>query len=103
MFAKKNRYSFKGPLPKKTKSFPSFMVRYGKNDGGLKVAVVVSKRVDKRATVRNKIKRRILETIRKNIKVEEPFDLIFYVKKNVLNSEDLGNEVNQSVEKIKNF
>ena len=103
MFAIKNRFSFRDSLPKNVFHSPSFTVRYGKNDKGLRVAVVVSKRVDKRATVRNKIKRRILDSIRKNIKAEEPFDLIFYVKKNILNSKDLEKEVNQAVAKIKNF
>lgn len=79
------------------------MVRYGKNDEGLRVGVVVSKRIDKRATVRNKIKRKILDSIQKRLNTKEPLGLIFYVKKNILNSEDLENEVNQAVEKIKNF
>jgi len=103
MLPKKNRYSFRGPLPKKVLNFQSFTVRFEKNDEGLKVAVVVSKRVDKRATVRNKIKRRLLDSIRGNIKLEEPLNLIFYVKKNILNSENLEIEIQQSIEKIKTF
>ena len=103
MFSKKYRFSFRNQLPKHVLNSPSFTVRYGKNNEGLRVAVVVSKKIDKRATVRNKIKRRILDSIRKNIKAEEPFDLIFYVKKNILNSKDLEKEVNQAVAKIKNF
>lgn len=101
MFPKKNRYSFKGGLPKKIISFPSFSVRYGRNDlGRLQVAVVVSKKVDNRATVRNKIKRRILDSIQKNISLAEPFSLVFYVKKRALNSEDLEKETESVFNKI---
>ncbi|OGH18385.1 MAG: ribonuclease P protein component [Candidatus Levybacteria bacterium RIFCSPHIGHO2_01_FULL_40_15b] len=103
MLAKKNRFSFRDSLPKNVFHSPSFTARYGKNVGELQVAVVVSKRVDKRATVRNKIKRKILNSIQKRLDTKESLDLIFYVKKNILNSGDLENEINQAVEKIKNF
>ena len=103
MFAKKNRFSFKGPLPKKVLNFRSFSIRYGRNGDGLKVAVVVSKRVDKRATVRNKIKRQVLNSIRKKVNMEEPLDIIFYVKKNVPNSNDLEKEIEMVLSKIKQF
>lgn len=101
MFAKKNRFSFRGSLPKNVFHSLSFTVRYGKNDEGLRVAVVVSKRVDKRATVRNKIKRRILDSIREKVRMEELLDLIFYVKKNVMSSEDLENEIKTVLSTIK--
>ncbi|MBI4092187.1 MAG: ribonuclease P protein component [Candidatus Levybacteria bacterium] len=100
MLAKKNRYSFKGPLPKKVLNSQSFSVRYNKNNEGLRVAVVVSKRIDKRATVRNKIKRKILETVRNNIEMNKPLDLVFYVKKNILSWETLEKEVEKSLGEI---
>lgn len=101
MLAKKNRFSFRDSLPKNVFHSPSFTVRYGKNDQGLRVAAVVSKRVDKRATVRNKIKRKILNSIQKRLDTKEPLDLIFYVKKNMLNSKDLEKEVETALSKIK--
>lgn len=103
MFPKKNRFNFKDSLPKKIINSNSFSLRYGKNVGKLRVAVVISKKVDKRSAVRNKIKRRILDSIQKGVHTKNPFDIIFYVKKNALSSKDLENEVNQAVEKIKNF
>ena len=101
MFAKKNRYLFKGALPKQSVNFPFFSVRYSKNSGELKVAVVVSKKVDTLATARNKIKRRILSLIQKNISQNEPFSLIFYVKKGILDSKNIESDVKALVEKIK--
>lgn len=101
MFPKENRFRFKDSLPKKIINSNSFSLRYGTNNfGKLKVAVVVSKKIDKRATVRNKLKRRILDSIRKNIKTEEPLDLIFYVKKGALDSENLEKEVRSAINNL---
>jgi len=100
MFPKKNRFNFKSDLPKRIIHSDSFTLRYGKNVGGVRVAVVVSKRVDKRAVVRNKIKRRMLSSIKKFVDTSEPLNLIFYVKKNVLNSEDLEKEIQQVINNI---
>lgn len=101
MFAKKNRFSFKKNLPRHVLNLPSFSVRYEKNDEGLKVAVVVSKKVDKRAVVRNRIKRVILETVRKNLETNINLNLVFYVKKQAVESSNLMTEVRDSLEKIK--
>lgn len=94
MFSKKNRFSFKDRLPKQILNFPSFTIRYEKTDGeALKVAVVVSKKVDKRAVVRNRIKRIILETVRKKMELSNPLNVIFYVKAGALNSESLEKDL----------
>jgi len=46
--------------------------------GSYRAAVVVSKKVDKSAVVRNRIRRRIYEAIRlQQTKITEPYDLIF--------------------------
>jgi ribonuclease P protein component len=100
MFAKKNRFSFKNRLPRQSSNFPSFSVRYDKNDEGLKVAVVVSKKVDKRAVVRNRIKRVILEAIRKEIETSTPMSLIFYAKKQAAESSNLAEEVKKALDTV---
>lgn len=94
MFSKKNRYSFKGKLPGNVFHSQSFTVRYQENNKGLAVAVVVSKKVDKRAVIRNKIKRRLIDIVAKEIKTDTPASLVFYVKKQALNeSSNLGEEI----------
>lgn len=100
MLAKKNRFSFRDSLPKNVFHSPSFTVRYGKNVGKLRVAVVVSKRIDKRATVRNKLKRKVLDSIQKRLDTKEPLDLIFYVKKNVLAAKNLDTEIEQAINNL---
>lgn len=102
MLPRKNRFSFKGSLPKKVFRSQSFSVRYEKNGAGLRVAVVVSKKVDKRATVRNKIKRKILDIVRKQIEIKTPFDLVFYLKKQAIESLNLTKEVQDVVNKLTN-
>ena len=101
MLAKKNRFSFKNRLPKQILNSQSFNLRYDKNDEGLKVAVVVSKKIDKRAVVRNKIKRQILEAVVKNINLDKGLTLIFYAKKQTTSS-NLENEVIDAVNKFTN-
>jgi ribonuclease P protein component len=45
-----------------------------------RVAVVVSRKVDKSAVVRNRIRRRIYEVVRLNAgRLREPYDLVFTV------------------------
>jgi ribonuclease P protein component len=99
MFPKEHRFSFKNKLPTNKFNSPSFTVRYGENDGGLKIAVVVPKRVDKRATVRNRIKRKVLGAVRKFVKEDLGLTLVFYLKKNSPEQE-LENEVFAAVQKF---
>ncbi len=61
MFPKSYRYSFRKGLPKKTLSTTFFVIKYDNSqDDSMHCAVVVGKKVDKRAVVRNKIKRQIV-------------------------------------------
>lgn len=101
MLPKEQRFSFKNSLPRKTFNSQSFSVRYGQNSKGPKVAVVVSKRIDKRASVRNKIKRQILELVRVNIKTEDQLDIIFYAKKSIVENNNLEKEIIDTLEFIK--
>ena len=57
-------------------------LRYVRNDrqANYRVAVVVSRKVSKRAVVRNRIRRRLYEIVRKNsAQIAAPYDLVFTV------------------------
>ena len=101
MFSKKHRFSFKEGLPKETKSFPSFTLRYGKNqEGALKTAVVVSKKVHKKAVIRNKIKRNLLRALSLKIDKSRGVNLVFYIKRKALEIANLEDEVEQVLDLI---
>lgn len=66
---------------------PHIALRYSTNPRRkmYRVAVVVSRKVDKSAVVRNRIRRRIYESIRlANMRSDQPVDLIFSVFSNQL-------------------
>ena len=101
MFAKRYRFSFRERLPNKTKSFPSFTVRYGKNRaGGLKTAVIVSKKVHNNASIRNKIKRNLLRMLSDKIDKSREIDLVFYIKRKALEIANLEDELEQVLDLI---
>mgnify|MGYP003579598598 CR=1 FL=1 len=100
MLARENRFSFKNKLPNKTFASTFFNIRYDKNEEGLRVAVVVSKKVDKRATVRNRVKRVILESVQKELDLKKPLTLVFYAKAQAASSESLNKEVSQALNKL---
>ncbi len=57
---------------------PLCTLKYVRNNrgNGYRLAVVVSKKVSKSAVVRNRIRRRIYETVREHIIPTEPYDLV---------------------------
>lgn len=85
MFAKKNRFSFRRGAPRQTLHTPFFVLAYQKNtDSQFRCAVVVGKKVDKRAVARNTVKRKIvsiLEEITKDKKIG--FELVFFIRKEI--------------------
>ena len=94
MLARDFRYPFKKGLPKKSESFPSFSLRYQANDiGKLRVAVVVSKKVHKNATTRNRAKRKLLAEIEQKINKNKGMDLVFYLKRKALEIESMTDEI----------
>ncbi len=101
MLAKQNRFRFKSKLPRQILNSQSFSIKYDKNEEGLKVGVVVSKKVDKRAVVRNRIKRVILEAVRLNLSKDLGLTLVFYTKKEAAENENLAEEVVQQINKLK--
>ena len=83
-----------------------FTVFYAKNDRNkdYKMAVVVSRKTSKSAVVRNRIRRRLYEAVRKNeILNGHKVDAVFVVHTADLAKEDatkLSNEVKKACEKI---
>jgi len=86
MFKKNNRYSFKKGMPAKSLNSQLFNLRFQENNEGLKFAVITGKKIDARATVRNRLKRRFSEAFRKvlNSKIMN-YSLVFFLKKELNN------------------
>lgn len=78
------------------------MLRFGISNDFLKVAVVVGKKVDKRATVRNKVKRNIVNILKDNLDIKTKNSIIVFAKKQIqnLNDESLRDEIKKSLVKI---
>ena len=60
---------------------PLMSLRYCKNSKhqAYRLAVVVSKKVDKSAVARNRMRRRVYEAFRSTAQVEEPYDLVITI------------------------
>lgn len=80
MFARANRFSFKNGMPKHFTSARFFTVRYDSNTNDLKCGVVVGKKVDKRAVVRNRLKRRLVALIKEFVPAEKQVRLVVIAK-----------------------
>lgn len=87
MLSKRTRLNLRAH-PQFTKVFtsPYFILRIRKNDSANnKYGFLVSKRVDSRATVRNKIKRMMRKCIEEMLsEIKEGYDMLFIIKKEVL-------------------
>lgn len=84
MFAKSHRFSFKKGAPRRIYSTPLFVVRYDDNEkNGLHAAVVVGKKVDKKAVGRNRIKRQLAMTIEGLIPKDTNVDIVLFAKKQI--------------------
>lgn len=89
MLAKEHRFSFKNGAPKGFFQTPFFVIRHDNNaKKDSELAVVVGKKVDKRATVRNRIKRSLVSEIKDFILGTEKLRIVVYAKKSV-NEENL--------------
>ena len=99
MFKRKNRFTFSEKLPTNLYSSSSFVLRFSKNDPNFKVAIVASKKIDKRSTKRNVAKRKFVHALKEIIPTDSNFVLIFYVKKNALtvSSIDLRKEIERAL------
>src|SRR5476649_2893933 len=58
---------------------PFFVLRFTKNDSSFsRFGFVVSKKIDKRATIRNRVKRQVRVCIENNLdKIKDGYDLLF--------------------------
>lgn len=64
-----------------------------------RIGVVVSRKVSKKAVLRNKAKRKIREAVRTNIKKIKPgYDLIFFTKKGI--EKKSFSEIKKEIEKL---
>lgn len=85
MFARSHRFSFKKGAPRNVYQTPFFVIRYDhKNEGSFECAVVVGKKVDKRAVVRNKIKRQMVVCIKELVPATTASRFVIYAKKSIL-------------------
>lgn len=88
MFSRAHRFSFRKGAPRRFFSSPSFRIAYSLEGAeGLHAAVVVGKKVDKRAVVRNKIKRSIIAIIKDLVAQDKNLDLVIFAKKEILKIE----------------
>jgi ribonuclease P protein component len=76
-------------------TFPQFVLKERENGLNLnRFGIIVSKKIDKRAVVRNKIKRILRMTlINLNKKMNQGHDILLIVKKNIIN---IAKEENQT-------
>lgn len=104
MFAKRHRFSFKNGALKYFIQTPFFIVKYdNKAENGLECAVIVGKKVDKRATVRNKIKRNFVALIKEFVVDSRNLRLVVYAKKSVKedNIETANKDLLETLKKLK--
>lgn len=88
MFSKSHRFSFKKGAPRSIFQTSFYSIRYAvKRENGLECAVVIGKKVDKRATVRNRYKRLTTEVVKDLISLDTPYKIVLFVKKPILGLE----------------
>ncbi len=90
MLKREYRYPFFEGVPEKTCATPLFTLRYRMRKGGkLRLAVVVSKKVEALSSRRHEIKRGIVNHITETLGPEfaVPYDIVIYTKKTVVASD----------------
>lgn len=98
MFAKANRFSFNNGIPKKMFQAPFFVLRYDyESKKGLECAVVVGKKVSKKAAERNRLKRKIISLIKPELSSDKNLRIVMYAKKGA--SEEKFEEFEKSLRK----
>lgn len=100
MLRRKNRYSFRKGVPKYIFATPFFVLRYQQSDTPIvSCAVVVGKKVDKRAVFRNKIRRQVIEEVKKLLQdLDQKFEIVLYIKKDMstLESQHMNEELKKA-------
>ncbi len=84
---------------------PFFVLRIAKNEKSLsRFGFVVSKKTDKRAVVRNRVKRQIRHNIEENLdKINPGYDILFVLKKQMTNktTEEINGIAMDALRKLK--
>lgn len=88
MLRRSHRFSFQRGLPRHIFNTLEFVLRYEQNSGSLKCAVVVGKKVDKRAVMRNNIKRKLVAIVQEVLPVETSYNIVIYAKRPILENQD---------------
>ncbi len=104
MLNKAHRFSFKKGAPRRIFSTPLFVLRYDQTDnGGLHCAVVVGKKVDKRAVIRNKIKRQLIEIIQSLVSKDINYEIVLFAKKQIgaVEKEEIYKELDKAFKQLK--
>lgn len=105
MLNKRRRFSFKRGVPKRVFMSRFFVLRYQKKTLlEAHYSVVVGKRVDKKAVVRNKVKRQLMENLEMLLEDGQiDFDIVIYGRKEILNAtkEESLDEFKKALEKIR--
>lgn len=103
MFSRPNRFSFKNGVPRKVSQTPFFVIRHEfASKSGLECAVVVGKKVSKKATERNRLKRMIVARIKQHLAPEKKLRLVVFAKKG-LNEENFEQAVENLEKALSNL
>ncbi len=87
----------------KTVKNPFFFIRFLKNEfDHARVAAIISSKIFKRATDRNRLKRIIRQTVRENELYREPFDAIVVATQNIVGKlpKEIKRELKETIDKI---
>ncbi|MGE5041678.1 MAG: ribonuclease P protein component [Candidatus Levyibacteriota bacterium] len=80
MFKKSSRYSFGKGVPRQKSVTPFYVLRFQKSEDPT-YAVVVGKKVSKKATQRNKVKRMFISCLQEELKkIPNSYDLVFFLR-----------------------
>lgn len=85
-------------------SSPYFLLRYKRENGLSKFGFIVSKKIDKRATVRNEVKRKLKKVVRENLdNIVDGTFLLIAKEKSIDEEKDKLSEVFRDILKKENL
>ena len=85
MLKKENRLAGGILKNEKTINFPNLNIKIARNNAGLsRFGFIISKKIDKRATARNRIKRKLRSCLEEKLeKISKGYDFLFIIKGNI--------------------
>jgi len=87
----------------KTVKSSFFFINFLKNNSGhLRLAVSVPNKISKKATVRNRIRRAVVEAVQKNNFVAQPLDLVIITTEVIVGkaAKEIKREIEKTIDKI---